>query len=160
MQPSRRLHDGPQFNVLIREDDVSQLHPLCAECQTRRQLLPFLKSLVWLDPGLIPGLPLVRRTLLPLGHHVGFVYMRWYGYGEISFQLDKALARSCSIISKNCCKFDWLENVILNEMNCIMFMDGMHSRRQKHCWKQIWEQRINSMLDWLGRWMNEKGAWV
>ena len=64
MQPSRRLHDGPQFNVLIREDDVSQLHPLYAECQTRRQLLPFFKVFGVTRPGFDPGSPAREADIL------------------------------------------------------------------------------------------------
>ena len=40
--------------------------PYIAECKARRYLVPFLKSLIWLDLGLNPGLPDHWRTLYPL----------------------------------------------------------------------------------------------
>ena len=45
--------------------------PYIAECWARRCQVPFLKSLVWRDLGLNPGLPVHWRTLYPLGQWAG-----------------------------------------------------------------------------------------
>ena len=46
--------------------------PYIAECWARRYQVPFLKSLVWRDLGLNPGLPDHWRTLYPLGQWAGY----------------------------------------------------------------------------------------
>ena len=52
--------------------------PYMAECSARRYQVPFLKSLVWRDLGLNPGLPDHWWTLCPLDQWAGSspVYLR------------------------------------------------------------------------------------
>ena len=49
--------------------------PYVAECQARRYQEPFLKSLVWRELGLNPGLPGYWRTFYPLDQRA-----EWYPY--------------------------------------------------------------------------------
>ena len=50
--------------------------PYIAECLARRYQVAFLKSLVWLDPGLNSGHPDHWRTLYPLGQWDGiYIYI-------------------------------------------------------------------------------------
>ena len=50
--------------------------PYIAEYQTKRYQVPFLKSLIWRDLGLNPGLSDHWRTLYPLDHYLSMsVYL-------------------------------------------------------------------------------------
>ena len=57
---------------------IAPLHswyvPYIAECWARRYQVPFLKSLLWLDLGLNPGLPDHWQTLYPLGQWAVILY--------------------------------------------------------------------------------------
>ena len=58
--------------------------PFIAECKARRYQVPFLKSLVWRDLGLNPGLPDHWRTLYSLGQLTSKKYRFWiYSSGPL-----------------------------------------------------------------------------
>ena len=87
---SRRRPEGSLFNkyytevygrALLLSLDFSTLPwyvPYNAECQARRYQVPFLKSLVWLDLGLNPGLPDHWRTLYLLDQWAGLYLIYIY----------------------------------------------------------------------------------